>query len=130
MPLFRLNANAAIGWLLLAGGALAFAGLAVSNLPQAAALGLAPLMHWSAGLGVLLGALAACMAWLARGRSSSSGYEPALRQINKLVCLAYLLVHLYAFTRLAALWTVCCVGLAAFGLLLNTLPVSARHGRA
>ena len=134
MPLFRLNANAAMGWMLLAGGALALAGVALSSLPQAAALGLAPLMQWSGALGGLVAALAICMAWLSRGQASSSasfgssGSEWALRQLGKLVCLAYLLVHVYAFTRLAALWPVGCMGLAVWGLLLGRRPSGLRHG--
>lgn len=134
MPLFRLNANAAIGWVLLASGALAFAGLALSNLQQAVTLGLGPLMQWSGATGGLFAALAICMAWLSRGLplplSLSSGRDLVLRQLSRLVCLAYLLVHLYAFTRLAALWTVGCMSLAVFGLVLSKLPGGARRGGA
>lgn len=134
MPLFRLNVNAAMGWVLLASGALAFAGLALSNLQQAAVLGLGPLMQWSGATGGLFAVLALCMAWLFRGLPLSfplsSGRDLALRQLSRLVCLAYLLVHLYAFTRLAALWTVGCMSLAAFGLVLSKLPGGARRGAA
>lgn len=132
MPLFRLNVNAAMGWVLLASGALAFAGLALSNLQQAAVLGLGPLMQWSGATGGLFAVLALCMAWLSRGLplSLSSGRDLALRQLSRLVCLAYLLVHLYAFARLAALWTVGCMSLAAFGLVLSKLPGGARRGGA
>lgn len=130
MPPLQQDAKAPSKWALLAACAMVLAGLAWSSWPQAAALGLGALMQVNGVLGLLLASLAVAMAWQSRKPAPFAESTLALRLAVKLVAVVYLLAHLYAFSRLAALWTMGGVCLAVWGWCLGKSQTTSRPGGA